>query len=219
MHLVRDLLDKTIVDRLGQPMGRVDDVVIRVSSAAPPEIVGLEVGPIALATRIHRRVGTWAAALERAMTLPRQRPVRIPVGQIAHVAEHVHVGFDEAKTAAGAVEVRLRRRLGAASPGETGTAYAAPPLGADEYRVSALLSRTVYGDGREMIGRLEELFVDAIPGPAQITAVALGAAGLAERLGLTARLLIRPNPPNRPILLWSELAFGPTLRCVSSRER
>lgn len=208
MDLVRDVLDKSVVDRQGQPMGRVDDVVLRVNDGAPPEVVGLDIGPVVVAARLARRMGAWAAALERTARLPSGRPVRIGVAMVARVAEHVQLTLDASETAAGAVEARLRRLLGAAVPpiGD-GVRFQAVPLQPDEFHLSTLLSRTVRDgkDGRA-VGRLEELRVDALPGQARVIAFEIGAAGLAERLGLTARLLIGPAISRGVTVGWRQLS-------------
>lgn len=44
MHLVRDLLDKQLVDGEERPIGRVDGIVIDLSERGPPRVTALETG-------------------------------------------------------------------------------------------------------------------------------------------------------------------------------
>ena len=193
----------------GHPMGRVDDVVIRIIGSAPPEIVGLDIGPTVIASRLHPRLGSWCAALERAAHLPPARPVRIQPGQVARVAGRVQLHLDESETAAGAVETRLRHFLGARvrEPASRVTGKA-QPLGIGEYHLSDLLSRLVCRDDGRPLGRLEEIYVDALPGPAQVTAFGIGAASLAERLGLGARLVFGLPASEGTTVRWNQLSIS-----------
>lgn len=51
MHLVRDILEKGIVDRQGREIGRADSVVLALGRGAP-RVARIEVGPAVLAERI-----------------------------------------------------------------------------------------------------------------------------------------------------------------------
>lgn len=51
MHLVRDLLEKGIVDRQGREIGRADSVVLALGRGAP-RVARIEVGPAVLAERM-----------------------------------------------------------------------------------------------------------------------------------------------------------------------
>jgi hypothetical protein len=51
VHLVRDLLEKGIVDRQGREIGRADSVVLALGRGAP-RVARIEVGPAVLAERL-----------------------------------------------------------------------------------------------------------------------------------------------------------------------
>ncbi|MBZ9740818.1 MULTISPECIES: hypothetical protein [unclassified Mesorhizobium] len=55
MKLLRDLLDKQVVDREQVKIGKVDGLVAELRPGKPPRIVAIELGSITLA----RRLGTW----------------------------------------------------------------------------------------------------------------------------------------------------------------
>jgi sporulation protein YlmC with PRC-barrel domain len=109
MDLVRDLLDKAVVDRNGREIGRVDSIVIEIRNTAGPRITALEIGPAVLAYRVHRVLGRWMAAFEHALGIDEGRPLRIPFGDIIEIGDHVKVDLAFGDTAAAALETRLRR--------------------------------------------------------------------------------------------------------------
>jgi sporulation protein YlmC with PRC-barrel domain len=109
MDLVRDLLDKKLVDRNGRDMGRVDSIILRVNAADRPSVVALELGPAVLAARVRPSFGRWIAALEYGFGISEGRPVRIPVRDILHVHDHVKIDVAFGESPAAAVEQRLRR--------------------------------------------------------------------------------------------------------------
>jgi len=61
--LIRDVLDKQIVDRDETRMGRVDGIVLAVDGDGPPRIDHLELGFVVLARRIHPRLEVWLQRL------------------------------------------------------------------------------------------------------------------------------------------------------------
>src|SRR3954466_15862555 len=91
MDLVRDVLDKKVVDRNGREMGRVDSIILRVDAAEPPSVLALELGPSVLAARVSPLFGRWVAALEHAFGVNEGRPVRIPFKDILHVNDHIKI--------------------------------------------------------------------------------------------------------------------------------
>jgi len=113
MDLVRDLLDKKVVDRNGREMGRVDSIVLDVRGNRPPRAVAIELGPAILFARVRPFLGRWVAALELAFGIGEGRPTRIAVTQIIDITDHVKVDVAIGETSAGSLERRLRSWLGA----------------------------------------------------------------------------------------------------------
>jgi hypothetical protein len=108
MHLVRDLLDKAVVDRHGRDMGRVDRVVIERASGAPPRVVAIEIGPSALAGRLARSFGRWVTGLLHGLAVDEGQPLRVHVSQILGVTDTVKVDLAFGETPAANVELALR---------------------------------------------------------------------------------------------------------------
>jgi len=109
MDLVRDLLDKKVVDRNGREMGRVDGIVLHVEAGEPPSVLALELGPTVLAARVHPVLGRWVAGLEHGFGVDERRPVRIPCKDILGIQNLVKIDVAFGETAAATIEQRLRR--------------------------------------------------------------------------------------------------------------
>lgn len=57
MDLVRDMLDKKVVDRNGRDMGRVDSIILRIDGGEAPSVLALELGPAVLVLECDRCSG------------------------------------------------------------------------------------------------------------------------------------------------------------------
>ena len=112
MDVVRDLLDKKVVDRNGREMGRVDAVMIDAPEGAQPRVAALEIGASVLAYRVHPVLGRCVRALLQACGAE-GRPLSIPFGDVVDVNDRVKVNLAFGHTAAAAIEHRLRRLVGA----------------------------------------------------------------------------------------------------------
>jgi hypothetical protein len=113
MDLVRDLLDKAVIDRNGRDMGRVDTIVVSLAEGGQPRVVAFEIGPAVAAYRLGPVCGRWAAALEHAFAVDEGRPLRIRVADILGIHDHVKVDVAFGETSAATVERRLRQWIGA----------------------------------------------------------------------------------------------------------
>ena len=108
LHLVRDLLDKKVLDRYGREMGRVDGVVLVRGGPGAPRVAAIEIGASVLFGRVRPFLGRCAAGVERALGIERGRPMRIPFEAILDVNDHVRVDLAFGETPAAALEHRLR---------------------------------------------------------------------------------------------------------------
>lgn len=112
MDLVHDLLDKKVVDRNGREMGRVDSIVLDIRAGAPPRVAALEIGPRVLASRISPLWGRIVAGVEHALGIDEGRPLRISIGNLLGIDDHVKVDVAAGQTSAATVEQYLRRWVG-----------------------------------------------------------------------------------------------------------
>jgi sporulation protein YlmC with PRC-barrel domain len=91
MDLVRDLLDRQVVDRNGKRLGRVDTIVLEIRDTEPPLVKAIEIGLVTLGERIHPFVGRCARAIEVLFGVEKDRPVRVPFARILSFEPDVKV--------------------------------------------------------------------------------------------------------------------------------
>ncbi|CAL9383659.1 hypothetical protein [Nocardiopsis dassonvillei] len=76
------VLDRQIVDRDGQPVGKADDVEFSWEEGASPTMAALLTDSAALGPRLSGRLGRlWRTVLRR-LRPSEHEPVRIPVGDV-----------------------------------------------------------------------------------------------------------------------------------------
>jgi sporulation protein YlmC with PRC-barrel domain len=108
VDVVRDVLDKLVVDRNGRDMGRVDGILLDQRNGQPPRLAAILIGPAALGYRLHPRVGRFVSAVEARLGLADGRPARIEAAEIADVGRRVKLRLTIGDTAVDAIEQRLR---------------------------------------------------------------------------------------------------------------
>lgn len=117
IHLVRDLLDKQLVDANGTRMGKVDGVVLQPRRTGPPRVAGVEVGAAVLADRLHPGFGRRVRRLLRRLDPRAAEPVRIPVEKMLHGGLDVRMDLDARRTSVFAVERWLSEHVIGRIPG------------------------------------------------------------------------------------------------------
>ena len=117
MNLIRDCLDKQLVDRNDCNIGKCDGIVMTLESGRQPEITHIEIGAVTQACRIHPRFGRWLEALVRRWGEAGQDPFRVPWPKVVVTGVTVTVGVDGEKTPAMAWEQWLRRNIVGRIPG------------------------------------------------------------------------------------------------------
>src|SRR5689334_4107353 len=65
MNLIRDVLDKQLLDQRKMKFGKVDGLVVEWSGKDQPRVVGIELGSVVLS----RRLGRWAERLCKSMAV------------------------------------------------------------------------------------------------------------------------------------------------------
>jgi hypothetical protein len=115
--VVRDLLDKQLVDREGEPLGRVDGIVMAYTADAPPRITHFELGARPLAQRLPHPFQGALASLARRLSLRGDQPYRIDVGRIIHLGRTIRIDIDVTRSAARETERWIRDHIIAHIPG------------------------------------------------------------------------------------------------------
>jgi hypothetical protein len=106
LALVRDVLDKQLLDAEGRPFGKVDSIVLQVGADAPPRVLALELGA---APRL-RRLPRWLRRPLGRLTA-RATATRIPRAAVLAMAREIRVSVDATRTPAWRVEAWLARLL------------------------------------------------------------------------------------------------------------
>ena len=117
MLLVRDVLDKQMVDRHGNRMGKVDGLVIQWGGDGAPRVVYLEAGAVTLARRLGRRLGRWATRLAHRWGGQHTESYRIPWNRVRAVTLEVSVDVDAEETRVNVIEDWLRQHVVEHIPG------------------------------------------------------------------------------------------------------
>jgi hypothetical protein len=118
MHIFRELLDKQIVDRDEERMGRVDAILVELRDSEPPVVTDLELGGVSIAHRVHPRLERWAERLHNRLGIRRSARYRIPWSKVLEVDIHrVKVDVHADDTPAMDWERWLRRNVIGKIPG------------------------------------------------------------------------------------------------------
>lgn len=77
LPLVRDVLDKQVLDPEGCKIGKVDGIVLQLRAHRPPRVISMEISQSAAWRRVHRRLGDFADWLRAHFEPGQDRPPRI----------------------------------------------------------------------------------------------------------------------------------------------
>jgi sporulation protein YlmC with PRC-barrel domain len=100
MDLVRDVLDKQLLDRDGHHLGKVDGIVLELRDDGPPRVAFLENGLAVLLHRLLGSAGDVAALVERRLGIRDGQPVRIPMSKVVEVGIDVRLDLAASETEA-----------------------------------------------------------------------------------------------------------------------
>jgi hypothetical protein len=77
LPLVRDVLDKQVVDPDGCKIGKVDSIVLQLRAHRPPRVISIEISQAAAWRRLHTRLGDFADWLRARFEPGQDRPPRV----------------------------------------------------------------------------------------------------------------------------------------------
>jgi sporulation protein YlmC with PRC-barrel domain len=116
MRIVRDVLDKKLIDSANCEMGRVDGITLELREGEAPRLVSLEMGGEILAARVAR----WVTAPTKWVADrlgPRRGVVRIDWAHVKRMGRDLHLDIAAADTQALAWEHWLIDKLIGRIPG------------------------------------------------------------------------------------------------------
>ena len=117
MDLVRDVLDKRLMDREDCEMGRVDGLVMRIGENSQPRITHIEIGGKTLWMRLHPGIAKLAATLARTWGPKRAATVRIPWSHVVTAGKEIKLDVEARETGAIDWEIWIARHIIERIPG------------------------------------------------------------------------------------------------------
>jgi hypothetical protein len=117
IDVIRDLLDKQLLDRSETKMGRIDGIVLAIGDGAP-KVDHFELGFAVLASRLHPRVEKWFVALRNRRSVRRSARQMVPWSAVQEITPHgVKLDLDAIDTPAFDWERWLRDHVVSKIPG------------------------------------------------------------------------------------------------------
>ena len=117
MELVRDVLDKQIIDKNHMKVGKADGIIVTLRKDRPPRLIALELGASTAAFRLSTRLGQWVEHLEKALGITHSDRVRILFEHVTRTGIDVEVDIDGKRTGALKWEDWLREHVIGPIPG------------------------------------------------------------------------------------------------------
>jgi sporulation protein YlmC with PRC-barrel domain len=117
IHLVRDCLDKQVIDSEGRKIGRVDGIVIDPTGPGRPRVVEIEIGASTLARRLPWPFSDWIIAIIRRVSGSSDLMASVVWKKIEIERNEVNVAIDGDKTAARELEHWTRKHIVERIPG------------------------------------------------------------------------------------------------------
>ncbi len=87
VEIIRDLLDKQLVDRDETKMGRADGIVLEVDGDKQPRIDHLELGFVVLARRLGPRAEEWFTAMRKRWSVRKSARQIVPWSKVVDVTD------------------------------------------------------------------------------------------------------------------------------------
>lgn len=117
LPLVRDVLDKQVLDPDKCRVGKVDGIVLQLRANRPPRVMAMEISQAAAWRRLHHRLGDFAEWLRARFEPGQERPAHILFEHFVRGGVDVHVDVPWKRTRVLVWEDWLEERVIAKIPG------------------------------------------------------------------------------------------------------
>jgi hypothetical protein len=111
LPLVRDMLDKQLIDAEETQSGRVDGLILQLRASRAPRVKFIEVGTSTLASRLHPRLGRLVQRFERRVGPRIDKPWRVGVERVKKIGMDITIDVHAERTKAFAWENWLRQHV------------------------------------------------------------------------------------------------------------
>src|SRR4051812_27344605 len=117
IHLVRDCLDKQVIDSKGRKIGRVDGILIETSGPGRHRIAAIEIGATTLAARLPTLISHRLNRVVVRLSGLHENKLTVPIKKTDVGHNEVRVAVDAESTIMRALEHWLRERIVMRIPG------------------------------------------------------------------------------------------------------
>lgn len=117
MNLIRDVLDKKLIDREDCDMGRVSGLLMHVSETAQPRVTHILIGGPTLWMRLHPFFGRMSTAFAKRLGPGHTSAVKIPWSRVESVGIDVKLDCEAKETGALDWEIWLAKHVIERIPG------------------------------------------------------------------------------------------------------
>ncbi len=117
LPLVRDVLDKQVLDPENRKVGKVDGILLALRANRPPRVMAMEISQATAWRRLHHRLGDLGDWLRARFEPGQDRPPRILFEHFVSGGIDVHVDISCSRTRARAWENWLEEHVIAKIPG------------------------------------------------------------------------------------------------------
>jgi hypothetical protein len=111
VNLIRDILDKQLVDRNEQMLGKVDGLVLELREGKPPRVAYIEIGAGTLGRRLPGPARAVWLAVARKFGIRHAEPFRIPWMSAQDIGTDIRLDLEAEHTPALVWEHRLSQRV------------------------------------------------------------------------------------------------------------
>lgn len=111
IQIIRDVLDKKLLDRDGHRMGRVDGLVMRVPDHGQPRVTHIAIGGAVLASRVGSRTAVVTRWIATRWGPKRLAPIRIPWSAVMTAGRDIRVDADCEESGARAWELWAEKHI------------------------------------------------------------------------------------------------------------
>jgi hypothetical protein len=117
LPLVRDVLDKQVLDVDTCKIGKVDGIIVALRAHRAPRVIAIELGQATAWRRVHQKLGDLVEWIQRRFEPGRLGPVRILFEHVVGSGIDVHIDVDGRQTHAFVWEDWLEEHVSAKIPG------------------------------------------------------------------------------------------------------
>jgi len=117
LPLVRDVLDKQVLDPEGHKVGKADGLILQALANRPSRVIAMEISQTAAWRQVHHRLGALADWLRAKFEPGQNQPPRILFDHFVRGGIDVHIDISWKRTKALVWEDWLENRVIARIPG------------------------------------------------------------------------------------------------------